>query len=195
MGLEKIRQSVLSEAKAEATRMIGGVREKNAGFLKAQKEAGDQGFERLYRLRIQTIEEEYSRKLIQFQGAAGKEVLDKRNGLLKSLFEKTRKEILAWPRERYAKVMGRFIEKAAGSDEGKIRVHREEREVFEKVLSEVNKARGGARITIDPGDSLPERGGFVFVSAGFEVDYTLGTMLKQIEYELLPTIASELFQG
>ncbi len=195
MGLEKIRQSVLSEAKAEATRILDGAREKNDGFLKLQKEAAEQEFERLYKFRIQAIEEEYSRKRIQFQGAAGKQVLDKRNGLLKSLFEKARKEILAWPRERYAKAMGRFIEKAAGSNEGMIRAHREEREVFEKVLSGLNEVRGDAEITLDPGESLPERGGFIFVSASFEMDYTLDTMLKQIEYELLPAIGSELFQG
>ena len=85
-----------------------------ADLLMLQKETAEQEFDRLCKLRMQAIEDEYNRKLIQFKGAAGKQVLDKRNDLLKSLFEKAKKEILAWPPEKYAEVMGRLIEKAAG---------------------------------------------------------------------------------
>jgi len=40
---------------------------------------------------------------------------------------------------------------------------------------------------------LAERGGFVFVSEGFEVDQTLGTLLEDIQRELAPHIAAEMF--
>ncbi len=70
MGLEKIRQAVLSEAKAEATRIIDSAKKKNGDFLKSQKEVAEQEFERLWKFRIQAIEDEYSRKLIQLQGSS-----------------------------------------------------------------------------------------------------------------------------
>jgi vacuolar-type H+-ATPase subunit E/Vma4 len=195
MGLEKIRQSVLVEARAEAARIIDGAKGNNATVLKSQKEVTEQEFDRLWRLRMQAIEEEYNRKLIQLKGTASKQILDKRNILLKSLFERAKHEILAWPPEQYAKVMGRLIENAAGKLEGKIRVHPDEMGLFEKVLSELNESRGGAKVTLDQTGPLPERGGFIFVSASFEVDQTLDTMLKDIEHDLLPDIASELFPG
>ena len=195
MGLEKIRQSVLAEARAEGTRITDGARKNNANFLAAQKGAAEQEFERLCNLRMQAIEEEYNRKLIQLKGAAGKQLLDKRNALLKSLFERAKKEIVAWPSEKYAKVMGRQLDKAAGDREGKIRVHPEEKGVFQGVLSELNQGRDRARITLDEDAPLPECGGFIFVSASFEVDQTLDTMLKDIEHEMLPSVASELFPG
>jgi vacuolar-type H+-ATPase subunit E/Vma4 len=66
--------------------------------------------------------------------------------------------------------------------------------LFEKVLSELNESRGGAKVTLDQTGPLPERGGFIFVSASFEVDQTLDMMLKDIEHDMLPVIASELFQ-
>jgi len=194
MGLEKIRQAILSKAKAEATAIIESAKKRNADFLKSQKEVAEQEFDRLYRLRMQAIEEEYNRKLIQLRGTASKQILDKRNILLKSLFEKAKHEILAWPLEQYAKVMSRLIENAAGKIEGKIRVHPDEMGLFEKILSGLNKGRGDARITLDRTAPLPERGGFIFVSASFEVDQTLDTMLKDIEHDMLPAIASELFQ-
>ncbi len=195
MGLEKIRQSVLAEARAEAARIIECAKGNNAAFLKAQKEVTEQEFDRLCGLRMQAIEEEYNRKLIQLKGTASKQILDKRNILLKSVFEKAKHEILAWPPEQYAKVMGRRVENAAGKIEGKIRVHPEEMDLFEKALSELNKSRGGAKVALDRTAPLPERGGFIFVSAGFEVDQTLDSMLKDIEHDMLPGIASELFPG
>ncbi len=195
MGLEKIRHAVRAEAKAEATRIIDRAKKSKADFLKSQKETGEQEADRLCKLRMQGIEEEYNRKLIQLKGAAGKQILDKRNVLLKSLFEKAKAEILAWPPDRYGRIMRPLIEAAAGSLDGKIRVHPEERRVFGRILGEMNEHRRDAVITLDETAFLPERGGFVFVSADFEVDHTLDTMLRQIEYELLPTIASELFPG
>ena len=195
MGLEKIRQAVLAEARAEAARVIDGAKRKNATFLKSEKEISEQEFDRLCKLRMQAIEEEVNRKLIQIKGVAGKQILDKRNILLKSLFEKAKQEILAWPLEQYARVMSRLIQSAAGEIEGRIRVHPKEEDLFQKILSEVNKSRGDAKIGLDPSAPLPERGCFIFVSVSFEVDQTLGTMLKDIEHDMLPAIASVLFPG
>ena len=195
MGLEKIRESVLAEARAEAARIIDDAKRKNAAVLKSQKEVSELEFDRRCRVRMQAIEEEYSRKLIQLKGTASKQILDKRNILLKSLFEGAKHEILAWPPEQYAKVMGRLIENAGGKIEGRIRVHPGEKDLFEKILSELNESRGGAKIIVDQTALLPERGGFIFVSASFEVDQTLDTMLKDIEHDMLPAIASVLFLG
>ena len=194
MGLEKIRQAVLSEAKAEATRIIDSAKKTTAGLLTLKKETAKQEYDRLCKLRMQAIEDEVNRKLIQFKGAAGKQVLDKRNDLLKSLFEKAKMEIQAWPQEKYAALMGRLIEKSAGRNTGKIRVSPEEKAIFGKVLSKLNEGRGDARITLDESAPLPERGGFIFVGADFEVDQTVDTLLKEIEHDLLPVIAADLFQ-
>jgi vacuolar-type H+-ATPase subunit E/Vma4 len=195
MGLEKIRHAVLSEAKAEATHIVERARKKNADFLKSHKEAVEQEFERLWKSKIQAIEDEGSRRLTQAQGAASKQVLDKRNVFLKSLFDRAAQEILAWDRDRYARIMGRLLEKASGGYEGRIRVHPEEKDLFEEVLSQAREARGSAHIALDQKDWLPERGGFIFVSPDFEVDQTLGTILKEIEHDLLPAIAADLFPG
>lgn len=193
MGLENIRQAVLAEAKTKATRIVDSAKKNAASLLKSRKELAEQELDRICRHRMQAIEEEYGRKLIQLKGAAGKQVLDKRNALLKSLFEKARGEILAWPAEKYAGVMMRLIEKAAGSDAGELRVHPDDVSVFEKILSELNTSRR-TNLTLSRGTPLAKRGGFIFESADFEVDQTLDTILREIEYDTLPVIAEELFQ-
>jgi len=193
MELENIRQAVLADAKAKATRIADSAKKNAASLLKSRKELAEQEFDRICRHRMQAIEEEYSRKLIQLKGTAGKQVLDKRNALLRSLFDKAREEIVAWPSEKYAGVMRRLIEKAAGNDAGEIRVHHDETAVFEKILSELNVGRS-TKIALSRGAPLPERGGFIFVSAHFEVDQTLDTILREIEYDMIPVIAERLFQ-
>ncbi|MBM4271848.1 MAG: hypothetical protein FJ139_06830 [Deltaproteobacteria bacterium] len=193
MGLEKIRRAVLADAKAKATRITDSAKKSAAGVLKSRKEVAEQEFDRICRHRMQAIEEEYNRKLIRLKGVAGKQILDKRNALLKSLFDKAKKEILAWPSDKYAAVMSRLIAKAAGGYAGEIRVHSDETGIFHMVLSELNEGRD-AKITLSRGAPLPERGGFVFVSTNFEVDQTLDTILKEIEYDMLPVIAESLFQ-
>jgi V/A-type H+-transporting ATPase subunit E len=193
MGLDNIRQSVLADAKAKATRIVDSAENTAANLVKSRKEAAEQEFDRICRHRMQAIEEEYSRKLIQIKGVAGKQVLDKKNDLLRSLFEKARGEILAWPAEKYAGVMRRLIEKSAGDDEGEVRVHPDETAVFEKILSELNAGRH-AKLSLSRGAPLPKRGGFIFVSADFEVDQTLDTILREIEYDTLPVIAESLFR-
>ena len=193
MGLENIRQAVLAEAKTKATRIVDSAKKNAANLLKSRKELAEQEFDRICRHRMQAIEEEYGRKLIQLKGAASKQVLDKRNALLKSLFEKARGEILAWPAEKYAGVMRMHIEKAAGSDTGEVRVHPDDVPVFEKILSELNTSRH-TNLTLSRGAPLAKRGGFIFISTDFEVDQTLDTILREIEYDTLPVIAEGLFQ-
>jgi len=193
MGLENIRQAVLAEAKTKATRIVDSAKKSAADLLKSRKEGAGQEFDRICRHKMQDIEEEYGRKLIQLKGAAGKQVLDKRNALLKSLFEKAREEILAWPAEKYAGVMRRLIEKSAASDAGEIRVHPDDAAVFEKILPELNAGRP-AKLALSRSAPLTKRGGFIFVSADFEVDQTLDTILREVEYDMLPVIAEKLFQ-
>jgi len=195
MTLETIRQAVLTEAKAEATRITDGAKRNAAQFLASHKAALEQEFDRLCQNKKQAIEEEYGRKLIQFKGTAGKQILDKRNALLKDLFAKAKDEILSWPPEKYAGVMGRLIAKAVGDEKGKIRVHPQEKEVFAKALAELNQGRGDAVIAIDPDAPLARRGGFIFVSEDFEVDQTLDKILSEIEHEMLPDLAAALFAG
>jgi V/A-type H+/Na+-transporting ATPase subunit E len=195
MGLDRIRQSVLADAKNEAARILESAKRGRVELLRSRKEAAEEESGRLCGLRMQAIEEECNRKLIQLKGAASKQILDKRNALLRSLFDRAKEEILAWPPEKYGRVMRQLIEKTAASAEGKIRVHPEEADLFQKVLFEVNQDRAGEKIVFDPTAPLTAKGGFIFVSADFEVDQTLDTRLKEVEHELLPSIAADLFPG
>jgi vacuolar-type H+-ATPase subunit E/Vma4 len=195
MGLEKIRQTVLDEAKAEAKHITEAAQKQSASHIAYGKEEIKKEAEWLYKTRALSLEEEFNRRLIQFKGSAGKQILEKRNALISSLFDQARQKILAWPEDTYAQVMGRLIKKVSGDLSGKIQIHPEENQVFSKVLPGINATRDEAKITIDEAISLPERGGFIFARADFDVDQTLSTLLREIEYQILPVIAKELFEA
>jgi vacuolar-type H+-ATPase subunit E/Vma4 len=193
MGLDHIRRAILDAANAESRRILEAAKKTARGSAESEKRVIAQEIDRTCRGKMQAIEEEYNRKIIQSKGVAGKKVLNRRNTVLRSLFEKAREEILTRPSERYERVMKEMVDKAAAGHEGRLRVHPEEEHIFRKLLSELNQTRGHGPIILDSGSPLPRRGGFIFESSRFEIDRTLDTILLEVEHDLLPSVAAELF--
>lgn len=194
MGFEEISEQVLSEARKEAERMIESARKKTASRLSERKEELGRELRSAYEKKTAAIAEDFGRRLALARDAAGKQVLQRRNALIRSIFDQARCEVLAWPEDRYAEVMSRLLEQASGEEGGRIVVHPDDSGVFARVVSGINWGRPpGARITIDGSARLTGRGGFVFRGQGFETDLTLDALLKDIEREVLPGAAAELF--
>lgn len=195
MALDKIQQAVKSSAQAEAERVLEAARRAAQERVAAEQEAAAREAERQYQAAMRAIDEESARKLLQVKGAAGKQLLAKRNELLARIFREARQQILAGDANQYADVMRRLLDRAAGDLGGALRIHPSERAVFTGILASFNAGRDRAKqIAIDEAKPLAEQGGFIFVGGAFEVDQTLDTLLKDMEYELAPRIAAELFQ-
>lgn len=196
MALEEITQAVLEAARGEAAHILSAAKMSAGDRLAAARKAAEQDAERRYQSQARAIEEEYARQLTRVQGAANKEVLRRKNALLRQVFADARDAILALPEEKYADVWSRLLKKTASDRGGVLRVHASERVLYERLTSMVNLERSEDRkVGIDTEHSLAERGGFVFVSDVFQVDQTLGALLENMEYELAPLISAELFFG
>ena len=90
--------------------------------------------------------------------------------------------------------MTRLIEKTADKSGGLLRIHRDERDIFDKILSDINdKRETDALIVLDESNYLASRGGFIFVGEEYEVDQTLDLLLKDLKQEMMPVIAKGLF--
>jgi len=194
MGIENIREAVISKARKEAEQIVESAKSHFASLLSKKKEEIASEFERLYKVRSSAIADEFNRKLIQFKGIAGKQILERRNNLLNELFEKAREQILGLPPERYGLFMTRLINKVAGTSGGSLLIHMDEKDIFMDILSRINEKRSpDTLISIDESNPLTERGGFVFIGKDYEVDQTLGLLLKEVRQEMLPVIAKEMF--
>jgi vacuolar-type H+-ATPase subunit E/Vma4 len=196
MALDQITEAVLETARAEADLIVKSAR-KNAGErLAAARRAAEQDAERHYNSLVRGLQEDLARRMIQMQGAAGKELLERKNTLLQKIFSQARDRILSMPAAEYGAVMRKLLEKTASDCGGNLRVHPGDRALFEELLAGFNSGRVEAlHVGIMDEQPLPERGGFIFVSDLFQVDQTLGVLLANIEYALAPVISAELFSG
>jgi len=194
MALENISEAVLGQARTDAGHILTAARNAAEEKVRAAREAIEQEGERRYQGASRAVEEEFARKLIQAKGVANKELLAKKNQCLQTIFDAAKKQILGFSSQEYANVMRQLLDNAAGARGGSLRIHPEDQSCFDMVLSDFNKGRApDAQVGLDAGHPLAERGGFVFVSEGFEVDQTLGTLLEDIQRELAPHIAAEMF--
>lgn len=196
MTLEHISQAVLDTARTEADHILKAAQKAAEEKVKAGRQAAEAEAERRYQAATRAIEEEFARKLIQVDGAHNKELLLRKNALLRKIFAAAQKQILALPSSEYAGIMAKLIAAAAEKHGGRLRVHPEEKALFSDLLAKFNAGRAdNQRVSLDSAASLPERGGFLFVSEDFEVDQTLATLLADIEHEMAPSIAAEVFSG
>lgn len=196
MGLENISRSVLEAANKEAEHILKAAKLAADETIASAKAATEQDGERKYQAAARAIDEELGRQLIQVHGAANKELLAKKNERLREVFDAAREQILGFPEKEYAGIMRGLLEKSAAEGGGALRVHPDDEPVFARLVEELNKGRGAEmKVRLDKERPLEQRGGFVFVGESYEIDQTLGTLLSDIERELAPKIAAELFAG
>lgn len=194
MGLEKIEQAALGSAHTQAEHIAQAARKAADEKLAAFRDAETQLCERRYQAETRAIEEELGRVLIQQKGAANKKLLEKRNARLASVFARARARILEAPLDEYVAIMRKRLERSAGPGAAHVRVHPDDERTFFALLAEFNKRRPESEaLTLAPARPLAQRGGFILVSARYEVDQTLDALMSDVERDLAPEIAAKLF--
>lgn len=194
MGLENISRSVLEAAQKEAEHILKAARKAADEKVAAARAAAEQDAERRYQSAARAIEDDFGRQLIQFRGTANKEILVRKNARMRDVFDAAKKQILAFPEAEYAGIMRSLLDQSAAEGAGLLRAHPGDEKLFGQLLAELNSKRAAnAQIKIDTSKPLEERGGFMFIGESYEVDQTLATLLADIERELAPQIAAQLF--
>jgi len=194
MGLDNISRAVLEAAQNEADHILKAARKNADEKAAAARTAAEHDAERRYQSAIRAVNEDLARQLIQVRGAANKEILAKKNERLRQVFESARQKILAMPGPEYADTMRSLLERSVGQQGGLVRVHPQDEKLFAQLLADLNKGRTpAAELKLDAANPLENRGGFMFVGDAYEVDQTLATLLGDIERELAPQIAAQLF--
>lgn len=194
MGLDNISRAVLETARNEADHVLKAARKNADDKIAAARAAAERDGERKYQSAVHAIDEDLARKLIQVRGAANKEILAKKNARLRHVFDSARQKILAMPGPEYSDLMRALLDRSVGQQGGLVRVHPQDEKLFAQLLADLNKGRNpAAELKLDAANPLENRGGFMFVGGSYEVDQTLATLLGDIERELAPQIAAQLF--
>jgi V/A-type H+-transporting ATPase subunit E len=193
-GFDKIRSAIIEEAKVEAGRILEAAKRAAQEWMDREKEKIAQEAEREFSVRVRAIDRDLDREFVLFRSEAAKKILARRNEIISEVFMNTRKEFLALPSERYEALMECLLEKASVGSVGMVRVHMEDRGVFEAIIERMNGKRPPEeRIAIDESEFLEERGGFVFIAPLYEVDRRIGTLIEGLKRGMIPDVARRLF--
>jgi len=188
-----IENSVLESARHEAEKIVRAAEQAARDRVAREVDVCKHDAQLRLQQSVRIAEESAARRLLQAKGVQAKQLLEHRNTMLARVFEEARTRILELPSEQYAAVMTRRLTRTAGSDGGRIRIHPQEKPVFERILALWNTSRPAeGRVAIDDHAALEERGGFIFVTNSYEVDQTLDTILSDMEHALAPEIGAEL---
>mgnify|MGYP000001288486 FL=1 len=195
MALDEISKAVLESVQREAELIIkSATKEAEEKKKNAQRNAEEKA-ERLYQLAIRNIDEEMARKSVQVQGQINKEVLKEKNIIINQVFQKAKELVLKSSGQEYQQLMEKLLSRAVPQgSKGAIRVHKDDLELFRNLINKWN-ANYGTVLTIDDKTFLPSRGGFLFIAEGYQVDQTLDTILGDLQREIVPEIAQNLFIG
>lgn len=196
MPLEQISQAVLDQARTEADHIVRAAQKAADEKLARTRELAEQEGERRAQTAMRTIDEDFYRKLTQFTGAGNKELLARKSACVRGVFDKALQQARVLPQDEYLGIMRKLLDRAAEGHGGQLRVHPDEKAKFSQVLAQFNAGRPPElQVALDDARPLPEPGGFIFVSDTFQVDQTLRTILADLEHELAPQIAAEIFGG
>ena len=196
MPLDTIQQAVIASAQKEAEHIVKAAEQAARDRVAREVDVIRREEDRRYQVNARAIEESASRAVTQAKGEAAKQVLTRRNAVLDAVFAEAKQQILALSPDKYATQLRKRLEAAAGNIGGAVRVHPEDCIAMSSVLAAFNTGRAeNARVVLDASSTLPVRGGFLFIASSYEVDQTLDTLVQELQHELAPGLASEIFAG
>lgn len=196
VSLEKIQTEVLAAAQKEAEHIVKAAEQASRERVAREVDAIRREEDHRYEVNARAVEESVSRAVTQAKGEAAKQVLARRNAVLDAVFAEAKQQILALPPDKYVAQLRKRLDAAAGNQGGAVRVHPDDRIAMSSVLTSFNMGRTeNERVVLDEGGTLPARGGFLFIAATYEVDQTLETLVQELQHELAPKLAQEIFAG
>jgi V/A-type H+-transporting ATPase subunit E len=195
MEAEQVIEKILSDAKAEAAKIVKAAEAKAA----EEKAKADEELA-AYRKQAETLaqqaaDEEKSHILAAARMEVAQEYLTGKTEVLDSVFERAEKRLLELPDKEYRDLMARLMVEAAETGEEEVLVGQKESRIDQKLLDEVNGKLGGSkkgRLKLAD-DRHGEPGGFILRRGKIKVNVTPSVLLGQARNELVIDLAKKLF--
>lgn len=195
MEAEQVIEKILSDAKAEADKIVKEAKAKAAAEkTKADAQLAD------YRqqaevLAQQAAEDEKSHVLAAARMEAAQEYLAEKTKILDSVFERAEQRLGQLPDDEYRELMGRLMADAAETGEEEVLIGRDESRIDQNFINEIN-----GRLADDKKRNLrlaDERhdfsGGFVLRRGKIKTNVSPAVLLEQARNALVIDLAKTLF--
>lgn len=195
MSVDRIKESILAEARAEAEKIVSAAQREHDEALNERKSALDAEFSRRREEARQKIEQEANRDVMQVRMGKNFEILKKRNAVLDELFEKAAEKFTQLSDDEYRSVVENWMKDIPSDMAGEVLCNEKDEQRLAKLVEKLNSKRpDGAKLELKKHDR-PLRGGVIFRSEKFEVDLTLDSRLATLRSEIAPGVAEILFDN
>ncbi|MFQ5965248.1 MAG: V-type ATP synthase subunit E [Candidatus Scalinduaceae bacterium] len=186
MSLERIKDSILNDAKKEAEIIIKDAKERFQEKIIQERDKIEEGFKEKYLKLSKKLKEDKNRKLIKQATNYKMELLHIKNNIIEEVFKKAADKFMS--DEEYWRAMEKWLKDI--NEPGRIFVNVKDSRRLKQEL--INRILKNDEIVMD-NNNIDTKGGFVFKTARFEIDHTMDTILSNLRTELTPLIAKELF--
>lgn len=192
-GMERIRQSILEEAKSQADSIIKEAEQRAADQAEeAARQADVLVAERIDKAKAQA-DETTKRMLLMAELEMKKEELKVKQQMIDKAFEKAFEKLKGLSGKELIDMMVSMLERAGISGDEEIIVSPADREMYEKgLLDEVNQ-RLGYRLKLSD-ENRGIQGGFIIKRQGIEINNSYETLLRMERERIETEIAGILFQ-
>ncbi len=192
-GMERIRESILAEAKAQGESIIEETEKKIKAMEKqAVKQAEENTQNRLARAEVEA-EEAQRRMLSMAELDLKKQSLGVKQSLIDQVFEKALDRLKTLPEEKYINMMASVLKNADLKGGEELIVPSEDRAKFQGGLLEKLNNKLGFKLKLSE-ESRNMQGGFIVKVNGVEINNSFETLLRMEREKIETEIAEILFQ-
>ncbi len=192
-GMERIRESILTEARVQAEAIIKEAQEKvNAMEEQANKKSGEITRHRLEKAEVEA-QEAARRMLSMAELDLKKNNLQAKQSLIDQAFDKALVRLKELPEEAYMGMIVSMLGSAGITGKEELVVSPQDRERFEKgLLKKVNDKMSFELKLSDETRNM--QGGFILKAQGVEINNSFETLLRMERERIETEIADILFQ-
>ena len=194
MSLQKIKDTILSDAKKDAEKIINEARVRVQGKLIQEKTKTEEALNEKYTRVEKTLEDEKNRELSIQCTNHRMEILRLKNSIIGKVFARAVDKFIS--DKEYWNAMKKWLKEV--DEPGRIFVNSRDldsinQELFNKSTEE-DELKGLNTDLVVEKVSINIKGGFILKTSKYEIDRTLDSILSNLKTEIAPLIARELFE-
>jgi V/A-type H+/Na+-transporting ATPase subunit E len=197
MSTQKVVDTILSQAKAEADRIRAEAQARIDADQAAHEAEMNRYREQTQQLAQAAAEDRKSRTLAAARMSIRKETLAAKVQWLDEVFALAKRRILSLPDEQYQELMTTLMVRAIRTGDERVRVGRAETRIHEKLIKQVNRQLGpGFKGTVQLDSQRADiEGGFLLLRGKIQVNAGIDVLIEQARRQLELELSRELFES
>ena len=197
MNAEQVVQKILSEAKAEAEKIVNDAKAK-VDEQKAQLDSEIKDFDSETQEQAKAAaEDKLQRMLANARMANAKQLLAAKGELLDEVFEKAKDAVNTLPDDQYLALMTELMKRSVETGDEEVIIGKDEKRINEQFISKLNKElgsgfKGNLRLSDQRADLA---GGFILSRGKVQINAETDVLIDSLRDTMETELAQMLFEN